>query len=329
MKASLFIALSSLLYSSLAQADQSLSYPKKGPLVSFTAPDDWEAEMKDTSLFVLSPDGGDVIIEVMTMEADVDDQKGALEEAKSTVDQDFKELTLDHLGTTEAKGLTLSMYSGNGTDKHGEALINMLILKHPSAKHPILFSIITSMESASKYAAATTALMDTIKATDSDAAKPMAGESTGAVQKYSFPDKDNATFEMDVPADWTLEADAKGAWISSTDKKFTMNVIPIDVEHIEDGMTNITQQVSSKYDEVVWNEGGEPKVHIDEATGNTLISSEGVGKGGGYDHKLGVYQFAKKGSEKFFILSAWSPLKLADGPNGEAALKMLMSVKLH
>jgi hypothetical protein len=57
-------------------------------------------------------------------------------------------------------------------------------------------------------------------------------------------------------------------------------------------------------DSVVWNDGKEPKVHIDEAIGNTLIPSEGVAKGGGYDHKPGVYQFAKTGSKKFFVLSA-------------------------
>lgn len=330
MKASLLLALSTLLCTSLVQADHTLSYPKKGPFITFTTPDDWKAETKGDSLFVLSPDGGDVIIEVMTMESAIDDDVGAIKEAKSTVDQDFKDLTLDHSEPTAANGLQVIMYGGSGSDKHGEVHINMLILKHPEAAHPILFSVIADKASAATHGAAMGAMLGTIKAAGGGANKPMAKESAGGdVQKYSFPDKANSLFDMDVPADWELEADAKGGYVTSADKKFTLNIIPIDVEHIGEAMEDITKQISAKYEEVVWNEGKEPQVHIDDATGNTVISSEGVAKGGGYDHKLGVYQFAKKGSDKFFILSAWSPLKLATGPNGEEALKMLMSVKLH
>ena len=45
------------------------------------------------------------------------------------------------------------------------------------------------------------------------------------------------------------------------------------------------------------------------------------------DHKLGVYQFAKKGAEKFFILSVWAPMAEAEA-NGETVLKMLTSIEL-
>jgi hypothetical protein len=45
------------------------------------------------------------------------------------------------------------------------------------------------------------------------------------------------------------------------------------------------------------------------------------------DHKLGVYQLAKKGAEKFFILSVWAPMAEAEA-NGETVLKMLTSIEL-
>ena len=312
---------------SIAQADQTLNYPEKNPLVSFSVPDDWKPKVSNGSLFVVSPDGGEVIVEVMVMEASIKDDAAAVKEAKGTGEQDFKNLKFTKSDPMENNGLTATLLGGEGKDKSGEAHINMVLIKHPQAANQILFSLIASKDSAAKHGAACGAVMGSIHAVGGDKPKAKA-LAAGEPVTYAYPSKAKPSFTMEVPADWALEADEKGGYITSADKKFTLNIIPIDIEHIDAAMEDITKKLSAKYDEVVWNEGGDPKVHIDEATGNTLISSEGVGKGGGYDHKLGVYQFAKKGADKFFILSAWSPLKLADGPNGEAAKKKLMSVKL-
>jgi hypothetical protein len=327
MKTSLLLLLS-LLGASSAIADQTLTYPAKNPLVSLVAPDDWEVDQKeDGRLFIISPDGGDVIVELSPMEAEMDDTEGALKEAKSTVDQDFKKLKLEATGPVDNNGLSIIMYGGEGEDDTGPAHINMAVLRNPAGKAPILFAMIVSKEAAGKYGAACGAILESISAASAKGAgKAMAAE--GKTQLYAYPSEDDAKFTMEVPAAWALEADEKGAFITSADKKFTLEVIPVDVEHIEVAMEDFTKTVSAKFDEVTWNEGKEPQVNIDDATGTTLISSEAVAKGGGLDHKLGIYQFAKKGCEKFFILKAWSPLALADGPNGEAALKMLMSVKL-
>jgi hypothetical protein len=316
MKTSYLLCLATLLLPTLNHAEQTLSYPEENPLISFTAPDDWKAQVKNGSLFVLSPDGGEVIVEVMAMEAGIDDDAAAVKEAKSTVSADFKKLAFEKSDPAESNGLIVTLLGGSGEDKTGEAHINMALIKHPEAEHQILFSLIASKDSAGTHGPACGAMMNSISAAAAE------------TQTYSYPDKDTPALTMDVPAGWEIDADAKGGYFVSPDKKFTLNVIPIDMEHIDAGLVNITKQVSAKYDEVVWNEGGEPKVNIDESSGATLISSEGVAKGGGIEHKLGVYQFAKKGAEKFFILSAWSPLELADGPNGDAALKMLTSVKL-
>lgn len=310
-----------------AKADQILSFPVAKPLISFKIPDSWEMSDKDGTLFVTSPDGGEVIVEVMTLDALSEDDAASVKEAKSTFEQDFKNLKFTEADPVKNKGLTITMVGGEGEDESGEAHLNMLLIKHPEAAHQVLFSIVAAKEAAEKHGAACGAMLESIQS--ASAAKPMDKTTADAdTQIYAYPNEATPSFTMNVPADWTLEADEKGAWIASADKKFTLNVIPIDIEHIREGMENITEQVSSKYDKVVWNEDKEPQTNIDEATGTTFISSEGVAKGGGYEHKLGVYQFAKRGAAKFFVLSAWSPLELATGPNGEAALKMLMSVKL-
>jgi hypothetical protein len=479
MKATLFLGLSVVLCASFAQAEQSHVYPKKNPLVTFTVPDDWKAEVKHDSLFVVSPDGGDVIVEVSMMEAAIDDDAAAVKEARSTVDQDFKKLNLTKSDPAKANGLVVTLLGGEGIDDSGPAHINMALIKHPEAETQVLFSLIASKDKAAKHGAACGAMLNSISAAapgkamggktkapaasahaysypegkplidltipadwqakfksgalftnpkddssyfisitpmKTSSADPAAavkeakdqteelfknvkyqetqktegggveillinakgedqegkaninlwivgqeGQDTlllvkcissqeafekhgeaglelirsikahgkgGSVQTYSYPDKKKPSFVMELPSDWNLEADANGAFVVSADKLFTLNIIPIDVEHINEAMVSIMKKVSAKYESVVWNDGGDPKVNIDEATGNTLVANEGVGKGKGVEHKLSVYQFAKKGSDKFFVISAWAPMKEAD-TNGEAALKMLSSIKLN
>ena len=131
---------------------------------------------------------------------------------------------------------------------------------------------------------------------------------------------------MDVPADWTIDADDKGAFVSSADKKFTATIIAIDMEHIMDATNSIGKDVTARYQSVNWNEGGKPATKVDEATGMTLTSNEGVGVGkDGSTHKLGLFQFAKKGSDKFYVVTTWAP-ENAVADNAEGILMMLSSI---
>ena len=61
-------------------------------------------------MFVVSPDGGNVIVEVMTMEAGMKDQAPALKEAKGVVDGDFKKLVLSPLDPTDSNVLNVTLY---------------------------------------------------------------------------------------------------------------------------------------------------------------------------------------------------------------------------
>ena len=159
-----FLGFAVFLCASLAQAEQTISFPPKQPLVTFQAPDDWKAEMKNGSMFVVSPDGGDVIVEVMTMEAGMKDQAPALKEAKGVVDGDFKKLVLSPLDPTDSNVINVTLYGGGGEDDSGPAMINRAILKHPEAKHPVLFCLIAAKAKAAEHGAACGAMMNSIKA---------------------------------------------------------------------------------------------------------------------------------------------------------------------
>ncbi len=157
--------LAVLLLTGIAKADQAFGYPVKNPLISFSVPDGWEAKAKNASLFVISPDGGDVIVEVMMMEAATDDDDAAVKEAKDTM-QDFKNLKLEKSDLSEAKGLVIRQIGGEGEDSSGSARINMTLIKHPDSDHQILFSVISSKETATKYGAAVDGMLNSINAVE-------------------------------------------------------------------------------------------------------------------------------------------------------------------
>ena len=140
MKASFLILLASLacLVNVNAKGErsvQTLGYPAKKPLVSFNVPKDWKAEQKGDSLFILSPDGGDVIVEVLNLAAGVDDDEAAIKEAEDTVNQDFKKLNFKAGQSEKSNGLLIGTLTSKGVDKHGEALINFLLMfaQYPKA----------------------------------------------------------------------------------------------------------------------------------------------------------------------------------------------------
>ncbi len=116
---------------SFAQADQTLNYPEKNPLVLFKVPDDWKPKISNGSLFVVSPDRGEVIVEVMALESSIKDDAAAVKEAKGTVEQDFKNRKFTKADPVENNGLTATLLGGEGEDKSGEAHINIVLLKHP------------------------------------------------------------------------------------------------------------------------------------------------------------------------------------------------------
>ena len=153
--------------------------------------------MKGSSLFVVSPDGGDVIVEVSTMKATLDNDGAANDEAKSTVDQDFKNLELEKGPSGENKGVKVSMLNGKGKDKSGEAAIALIMVKNPVARNQILVSIITSADAHKKYGEQLLGIMGTIGAPG-----PGGDPAAAGGQTIGYPTK-NPLLSFNVPEDWT------------------------------------------------------------------------------------------------------------------------------
>jgi hypothetical protein len=149
--------------------------------------------------------------------------------------------------------------------------------------------------------------------------------SSGDAQTYAYPDADEPKFTMELPGDWALESDAKGAYIVSADKKFTTSVVVVDAGDVEDAVESIKKQSGGRFESVEWNEG---VGKTNEDTGVTFRSVDGSAEDKGVKHKLGVYVFSKDGAKKAFILSTWTP-EAAVASNADGILKMLGSSKLY
>jgi hypothetical protein len=82
-----------------------------------------------------------------------------------------------------------------------------------------------------------------------------------------------------------------------------------------------------RYESVVWNEGGKPTVKQDEETGMTVTVNDGIGThADGTKHRLGLYQYAKIGSKKFYVVNTWA-LESGLRENAKAIDAMLESIR--
>lgn len=326
MKTTLLLSLAALIYPSLALAEQTLNYPKKNPLVTFSAPDDWKAQMKNGSLFVVSPDGGDVIVEVMTMEAAIDDDAAAVKEARGTVNQDFKNLKLTKTEPAEANGLVVRLLGGEGEDDTGPAHINMALIKHPDASNQILFSLIASKDKAAEYGEACGAMLNSISA--AAAAKPAAkAPAVGKVQTFGYPDKSSPEFAVDFPADWKMEPNDEGVYVESPDKLIAMNVLMIDVSDVGVALDSMKKKIGGTYKSIVWNEGGEAEINKDEALGLTATFDNAVAMDEDVKYSVNFVQYVRKGSSKFLLLFSQQPLKALE-KHGDALTNIIRSIKV-
>jgi hypothetical protein len=132
---------------------------------------------------------------------------------------------------------------------------------------------------------------------------PVDAPSAG-MQTYAYPSEDAPNFTMDVPADWAIESDDKGAWIVSADKQFTTSVVVVDTGDIEDAVNSIKGQIGKRYSEVEWTD---LMKQTSPNTGVTFESYDGLAQDKGVKFKVGVHVFSKDGSDKAYILNTWAP----------------------
>ncbi len=158
------------------------------------------------------------------------------------------------------------------------------------------------------------------------AASSSAPASSGDTQTYAYPSADEPQFTMELPADWAVESDEKGAWIVAADKKFTTSVVVVDPDDVEDAVESIKDQNGRRFESIEWSETMAPQTN--PATGVTFRSVDGAAEDKGVKHKLGIGVFSKNGAEKSFILTTWAPEAELAG-NAGAMLQMLGSAKLQ
>jgi len=322
----LFLCLAALLLTTVAKADQSLGYPVKSPLITFTAPDDWEAKPKNGSLFVVSPDGGDVIVEAMAMEAAADDDEAAVKEATDTV-QDFKNLKLEKSDPAEANGLIVRLLGGEGEDASGSAHINMALIRHPESDHQILFSVIASKENAAKYGAAVGGMLNSISA----AGKPQgAAPADDASRTFSYPDKAKPDFAVDFPGDWNMKETDEGVYVESPDKLVAMNVIMVDKADVADAGETLKKKVGERFQEILWNGGNEPEVNKDASLGVTATFQNAQASDGPGTEKYSVnlVTYVRESGDKALILLCQNPLRALD-KHADAMEAVIKSIKVR
>ena len=321
------VCLPFLAMAPLSQAAQTLGFPKADPLISFDVPTDWKVKWQNDSVFVVSPDGGDVIVEVMPMEAAIDDEAAAIAEAKSTVDQDFKNLTLEKSGTTETNGILASLLGGKGEDKSGEAHINMVLIKHPRSPKQILFSLIASKEAASKYGAACGAMMNSIAAASSG--EPASKESASA-QTFSYPTAAKPDFAIDFPAGWKMKETEEGTYVESPDRLVAINVILVDAAEVSNAEEALKKQVGERFKEILWNQGKDPEVNKDDALGLTATFQNAVASDGEGTEKYSVnlLSYVRKSGDKSLIFLCQNPLRALD-KHAETMEGIVKSIKVR
>lgn len=311
-----------------APAEQALNFPSKDALVAFSAPDDWKVKVKNGRLFVLSPDGGDVFVEVTTLEAALDDDAAALKEAKATVVDDFKNLNLTPSEPTESQGLTLRLLDGTGMDDSGPALLNLALLKNPAAKHQILFSIIAPKAKAAAFGAACRAMIQSLRA---PGANPPAAEAPAAsAHTFTYPDEEMPDFSVAFPPDWKMSKNEEGTYVESPDKLVAINVILAEKSDLRNAEDSLMAKVGDRFAKITWNQGRSPEVSINETSGLTATFShaQAATRQGNEPYSVNLLSYVRKKGNKVLILLCQNPLS-ALKEHAAALEAVLQSVKVR
>lgn len=221
MKNALLPCVIAFLICSVASAKEAaghhtISFPAQHPLVTFEVPDSWQERDEGDTHFIVSPDGGDVLVEVSMMKSGMNDDAATGEEARTSVDQDFTKLNLTEVPAGKQKGLNIIGLQGTGEDKHGTANIVLIAARNPAARHPVLIAIITAADAGEKHGQGIVGIMDTLAAPGA-AAAPSAGKGSPAgVQTFGFPTK-KPLISFDLPKGWQPKEKGGSLFVLSPD----------------------------------------------------------------------------------------------------------------
>lgn len=316
MKIQPILCLAALVCSPFSLAGQEASFPEKTPLIDLVFPDGWKMETKEGVLFAHPEEDAGFFITLA--ESGADSPEGAVEEVKEEIEGLFENVKYDEPQTAESGKLQLMIINAKGEDEDGKANINICMIATEGGESFLVLKCVSSQEAFEEHGDLGINVINSITPH---------GAAAAALQTYSFPDDENPTFAVDLPEDWKVSPDKTGAFVESADKKFTATILAIDTEHIMEATETIGKDVTARFESVVWNKGGKPKVVVDEETGFTLTSNYGEAvHADGSRHVLGLFQYAKKGSDKFYVVNTWA-LEAALPDNAAAIDAMMESIR--
>jgi hypothetical protein len=317
MKIRPMLCLAALVCAPFSLAGQKVSFPEADPVIDLVYPDGWKMETKDEILYAHPEDDAGFFITLAESEAETPED--AAKELKEEVEDLFDNVKYEEPQTAEAGELHLMIINAKGEDEDGKANINICMIAKEGAERFLVLKCVSSQEAFEEHGDLGVDVINSITAHGAEAAD---------LQTYSYPNDENPTFSVDLPADWKVAPDETGAFIESANKQFTATVLAIDTEHIMDAMNSIGQDVTKRFESVVWNEGGKPKTEVDEETGFTITSNLGEAvHADGSRHFLGLFQYAKAGSKKFYVVNTWALEKTL--PDNAAAIDAMMASIRH
>lgn len=329
MKKSLILCFITLLSSPFVMADQSINFPENAPQLDVAFPDDWELKPKDGVLFAHPKDDSNFFMELSKLEADKDHPDEAMEEAKASIEDSFKNVTYDEKPTEgENPGVTLQVLNAKGEDEEGKANINLILANHTESGDTYMLLWVSSSEAFEKHAEIAAKVIESIEAHGGDTNKGDDKSSDASdTQTYSYPDKDKPLFAIDFPADWHVTPDSEGAYVESPDKLVAMNVLLIDQGELDVAVEKMKKDVGAKYESIVWNEGKDPEVAKDDALGVTATYNNGQAEAKGVKYFVNFVEYVKKDGEKFLVVINQAPKKALE-THADALEKTIKSIKV-
>ena len=134
--------------------------------MSLSFPDSWDVKIKNGRLYG-SPKGDDSFFtELSELDSPATDEDAAIKEAKSSIEESFKNLKYDEPERADNGGLSLIVINAKGEDQDGTANINAVLVLHPKSKKVFQLLIISSQAAFEKYGNAGVSIIKSLKAVE-------------------------------------------------------------------------------------------------------------------------------------------------------------------
>ena len=144
MKIVLLLCFANLLVASGLKADQEVSFPKKAPLIDMAFPDEWEVKPKQGVIYAHPKEDASYFMSLSTLEATSADPEAAMLEAKTGIEELFKNVKYQEPQTMEADGLDVMLVNAKGKDEDGVANITLWMIAKKGVETVVMLKCVSS-----------------------------------------------------------------------------------------------------------------------------------------------------------------------------------------